>query len=176
MLVGFKKLCNQVEDQSELWGRQGFQGRPRIWGPMEATNHSRNHTRVLVKKIGFCDSIFGLVNSTYHFKITNHNQSPRKLLGFCRTKDKFGLIFLILNMIIQGSFSVGEKRRTFPMARPKCLMGDFTNLYGIYKAHQTNVWWTGLMNHESFSPTLAVHETVGHDQVAHKIGCLCILL
>ena len=41
--------------------------------------------------------------------------------------------------------SVGEKRRThrtFPMARPKCLMGDFTNFYGIYKAHQTNVWWT----------------------------------
>ena len=40
--------------------------------------------------------------------------------------------------------SVGEKRpthRTFPMARPKCLMGDFTNLYGKYKAHQTNVWW-----------------------------------
>ena len=23
---------------------------------------------------------------------------------------------------------------------------------------------------------LAVHETVGHDQVAHKIGCLCISL
>ena len=39
-------------------------------------------------------------------------------------------------------FSVDEKRRTFLMARPKCLMGDFTNLYGIYKAHQTNVWWT----------------------------------
>ena len=41
--------------------------------------------------------------------------------------------------------SVSEKRRTrrtFPMARPKCLMGIFTNLYRIYKAHQTNVWWT----------------------------------
>ena len=24
--------------------------------------------------------------------------------------------------------------------------------------------------------TNAVHETVGHDQVAHKIGCLCISL
>ena len=38
--------------------------------------------------------------------------------------------------------SIGEKRRTrqkFPMARPKCLMGDFINLYGIYKTHQTNV-------------------------------------
>ena len=43
------------------------------------------------------------------------------------------------------SISVGKKRRThrtFPMARPKCLMGDFTNFYGIYKAHQTNVRWT----------------------------------
>ena len=41
--------------------------------------------------------------------------------------------------------SASEKRQihqTFPMARPKCLMGDFTNLYRIYKAHQTNVWWT----------------------------------
>ena len=31
---------------------------------------------------------------------------------------------------------------TFPMARPKCLMRDFTNLTRIYKAHRTNVWWT----------------------------------
>ena len=41
--------------------------------------------------------------------------------------------------------SVGKRRwthRTFPMAWPKSLMEDFTNLYGIYKAHQTNVWWT----------------------------------
>ena len=32
--------------------------------------------------------------------------------------------------------SVGEEHRThrtFPMARPKCLMGDFTNLYGIFQ-------------------------------------------
>ena len=38
--------------------------------------------------------------------------------------------------------SVGEKHQTFPMTRPKYLMGNFTNLYRIYKAHQTNVWWT----------------------------------
>ena len=51
------------------------------------------------------------------------------------------------NKSVTGGFhslraSVGKKRRThrtFPMARPKCLMGDFTNFYGIYKAHQTNV-------------------------------------
>ena len=30
---------------------------------------------------------------------------------------------------------------TFPMARPKCLMRDFTNLNRRCKAHQTNVWW-----------------------------------
>ena len=30
--------------------------------------------RVPMKKIESCDSIFGLVNSTYFFKITNHNQ------------------------------------------------------------------------------------------------------
>ena len=32
--------------------------------------------------------------------------------------------------------------RTFPMTSPKCLMRDFTNLNRIYKAPQTNVWWT----------------------------------
>ena len=47
--------------------------------------------------------------------------------------------------------NVGEKRRTFPMARPKDLMGNFTNLYRIYKTHQTNV----LTNHESYSPTFS---------------------
>ena len=30
---------------------------------------------------------------------------------------------------------------TFLMARPKCLIRDFTNLNRIYKAHRTNVWW-----------------------------------
>ena len=34
-----------------------------------------------------------------------------------------------------------QTHRTFPMARPKCLMRDLTNLKRIYKAHQTNVWW-----------------------------------
>ena len=31
--------------------------------------------------------------------------------------------------------------RTFSVARPKCLMRDFTNLNRILKAHRTNVWW-----------------------------------
>ena len=41
--------------------------------------------------------------------------------------------------------SVHENHRTcgtFPLARPKCLMRDFTNLNRIYKAHRTNVWCT----------------------------------
>ena len=39
--------------------------------------------------------------------------------------------------------------QTFPIARPKCLMRDFTilNTGRIYKAHRTNVW---VMNHGSF--------------------------
>ena len=45
--------------------------------------------------------------------------------------------------------SVQENHRTFLIARPKCLMRDFTNLNRIYKAHRTNVWW--IMN---FSGTL----------------------
>ena len=35
---------------------------------------TRERARAPVKKIGSSDSIFGLVNSTYFFKITNHNQ------------------------------------------------------------------------------------------------------
>ena len=41
--------------------------------------------------------------------------------------------------------SVHKKHRTcwtFPMAKPKCLMRDFTNLNRIYKATWTNVWRT----------------------------------
>ena len=38
--------------------------------------------------------------------------------------------------------------RTFPMARPKCLMRDFTNLNRINKAHWRNVWWTMKVFHE----------------------------
>ena len=35
---------------------------------------TRERARAPVKKIGSCDSIFGLVNSTYFLKITSHNQ------------------------------------------------------------------------------------------------------
>ena len=43
--------------------------------------------------------------------------------------------------------------RTFPMARLKCLMEDFTNLYEIYKAHQTNVWWSHSVFQITASPS-----------------------
>ena len=61
----------------------------------------------------------------------------------------FGFILIfhwnLLQRVQLITYSVGENvgsHRTFSMARPKCLMGDFTNLYIIYKAHQTNAWWT----------------------------------
>ena len=49
-----------------------------------------------------------------------------------------------VNLILIGQRSVHENHRTcrtFPMARPKCPMRDFTNLNRIHKAHRTNVWW-----------------------------------
>ena len=64
-------------------------GRSWIAGPAEISRlgpnselHGNNRSfpetrecdRVPVKKIGSRDSIFGLVNSTYSFEITNHNQ------------------------------------------------------------------------------------------------------
>ena len=60
------------------------------------------------------------------------------------TDDKLTLIQVMAwsHQATSHYLSAGEKRRTFPMARPKCLMGNLTNLYRIYKAHQTNVWWT----------------------------------
>ena len=63
--------------------------------------------------------------------------------------------------------SVGAKRRThrtFPMARPKCLMGNFPNLYRIYKAHQTHVWWTMKV----FLPTL-LWRSIIHMMKLHNI-------
>ena len=47
-------------------------------------------------------------------------------------------------MICEISFQGNENHRThrtFPMARPKCHMRDFTNLNRIFYAHRTNVWW-----------------------------------
>ena len=48
---------------------------------------------------------------------------------------------LIITSAQKNLKCVDEQCPTFPMAKPKCLTTDFTNLNGIYKSHQTNVWW-----------------------------------
>ena len=82
---------------------------------------------------------------------TNIGEIIIKLLRFSLKKYiwKCGLqsdsVCLSLNFLVLRNFSVHENHRTcrtFPMARPKCLMRDFTNLNRICKAHQANVWWT----------------------------------
>ena len=52
--------------------RLGPNSEPR--GNNRSFPETRECDRVPVKKIGSRDSIFGLVNSTYSFEITNHNQ------------------------------------------------------------------------------------------------------
>ena len=52
--------------------RLGPNSEPR--GNNRSFSETRERARAPVKKIGSSDSIFGLVNSTYFFKITNHNQ------------------------------------------------------------------------------------------------------
>ena len=52
--------------------RLGPNSEPR--GNNRSFPETRERDRVPVKKIGSRDSIFGLVNSTYSFEITNHNQ------------------------------------------------------------------------------------------------------
>ena len=51
-----------------------------------------------------------------------------------------------LGLSVSGDWtSVHENHRTcqtFPMARRKCLIRDFTKLNRTYTAHQTNIWWT----------------------------------
>ena len=47
-----------------------------------------------------------------------------------------------INLHVMDSVHENHRtHRTFPMAGPKCLMRDFTNLNRIYKAHRTYVWW-----------------------------------
>ena len=77
-----------------------------------------------------------------HFSLeTMHsNISSGKSKPFCPILHIDGLMQERRNSI--ANTSVGEKRRTCPAARPKCLMRDSMNLNRIYKGHQTNVWWT----------------------------------
>ena len=69
--------ANQVEVEAELRGWQGFRGWDRIRSHAETTKsfpETCERARVPMKKMGSRDSIFGLVNSTYSLKVTNHNQ------------------------------------------------------------------------------------------------------
>ena len=66
---------DQVEAEAELWGWQRLRSWAQIQSHAETTDHSQKlASAVPVKKIGSRDLIFGLVNSTYIFKVTNHNQ------------------------------------------------------------------------------------------------------
>ena len=86
----------------------------------------------------------------FWLSLNRHSQkSPGKCtptveLMYRRVVDFPGVseVTFCLRTISVWHCSVGEKRWTFPMGGLKCLMGDFPNLYGIYKAHQANVWWT----------------------------------
>ena len=72
-----KSTNNQVEAEAELQGWQGFQGSARIRSHAETTDHSRKLASALVRRwrrSGHVTQSSGLVNSTYFFKITNHNQ------------------------------------------------------------------------------------------------------
>ena len=53
----------------------------------------RERDRVLVKKIGSRDSIFGLVNSTYSFEITNHNQHASNIKYLANLIKKYWTYF-----------------------------------------------------------------------------------
>ena len=64
--------------------------------------------------------------------------------------------------------------RTFPMARPKCLIRDFRNL-------DRSPWGKCLMNHESFSAPLYMHfilyaEYLSHSTIWKIMHCICAVL
>ena len=66
-------------------------------GPEFGNNRSfpetRERDRVPVKKIGSRDSIFSLVNSTYPFEITNHNQHASNIKYLANLIKKYWTYF-----------------------------------------------------------------------------------
>ena len=89
---------------------QGSTGRGRSWitglagisglgpnseprGNNRSFPETRERNRVPVKKIGSRDSIFGLVNSTYHFQITNHNQHASNIKYLANLIKKYWTYF-----------------------------------------------------------------------------------
>ena len=100
-----------------MWGkimipmyRLWLPGRGRIWitelagisglglnsdpcGNNRSFPETRERDRVPVKKIGSLDSIFGLVNSTYSFEITNHNQHASNIKYLANLIKKYWTYF-----------------------------------------------------------------------------------
>ena len=85
----------QVEAEAELQGWHGLRGWTRIRSHAETTDHSRKLAcaRVPVKKIGSRDLIFGLVNFTQFFKITNHNQHASNITYLANLIKKYWTCF-----------------------------------------------------------------------------------
>ena len=95
-------IVNRSSTQSSGRGRSWIAGPAGIsrLGPnseLRGNNRSfpetRERDRVLVKKIGSRDSIFGLVNSTYSFEITNHNQHASNIKYLANFIKKYWTYF-----------------------------------------------------------------------------------
>ena len=69
----------------------GLNSEPRGNNRSFPETHERD--RVPVKKIGSRDSIFGLVNSTYFFEITNHNQHASNIKYLANLIKKYWTYF-----------------------------------------------------------------------------------
>ena len=72
--------------------RLGPNSEPR--GNNRSFPETRERARAPVKKIGSRDSIFGLVNSTYFIKITNHNQHAFNIKYLANLIKKYWTCFL----------------------------------------------------------------------------------
>ena len=91
-------LTNQLSGRGRSW----ITGLAGIWGlgpnsEPRGNNRSfpetRERDRVPMKKIGSRDSFFGLVNSTYSFKITNHNQHASNIKYLANLIKKYWICF-----------------------------------------------------------------------------------
>ena len=89
----------QVKAEAELRGWQPVAGISGLGPNSEPRGNNRSfpETRerdcVPVKKIGSRDSIFGLVNSTYSFEITNHNQHASNMKYLANLIKKYWTYF-----------------------------------------------------------------------------------
>ena len=78
---------------SGLAGISGLGPNSEPCGNKRSFPETHERDRVPVKKIGSRDSIFGLVNSTYSFKITNHNQHASNIKYLANLIKKYWTCF-----------------------------------------------------------------------------------